>query len=328
MTKRERVEKVLRGERPDHPPVSFWYHFPPEQATGTAAVEAHVAHLEKYDLDFLKVMNDYPYPRGDVRVVESAGDLRRIRVLPGDGDGFAGQLEVLRELRRRLGPDVPMCTTIFNPWAVLRRLVEPPSEKHGPPKLMGEDERDDAITRLLKEDRPAVKAAIEAIGESLAGFAQACLAAGADGVFLSVRDDWVNRPANGPGTYDEILRAVDLKILAAAAGGTFNMLHVCGRPLDFASFARYPAHVLNWADRAAGPSIAYARDRVKPAIAGGVDNLKTLPEGTPDACAAEVADALRQAKDRPIMITPGCTFDPAAVPEANLRAVVAAARRK
>ena len=57
-----------------------------------------------------------------------------------------------------------------------------------------------------------------------------------------------------------------------------------------------------------------------------MDSLETLPQGTPEACADEVRDALRQAGDRLIIIGPGCTFDPRAVPEANLRAVCAAAR--
>ena len=238
--------------------------------------------------------------------------------------------DVLRKLKDRLGDDILTCTTIFNPWATLRHMTIPPSDKHGPPKLVGEDERDARITELLKEDRSAVKAAIEAIGGTLAAFAAECIAVGAAGIFLSVRDDWVNRPVNGPDTYDEILRAVDLQIIEAASAGTFNVLHVCGRPQDFLAFADYPVHVINWADRAAGPSIAYARDHVKPdiAIAGGVDNLKTLPEGTPEDCASQVRDALRQAKDRPIIIAAGCTFDPDAVPPENLKAVVAAARQK
>lgn len=325
-TKRQRVEAVVRGEHPDHPPVSFWYHFPPPQATGQAAVDAHVDHLETYDLDFLKVMNDHLFPRGSVEMIRTVEDARRLVPMRGDTAGFGGQLEVLQKLRQRLGPDVPMTTTVFNAWAILRYLTAPPSDRHGPPRMDGEDERDETITAMLKEDRQAVRAALEAIGESLAAFARACIRAGADGIFFSVRDDWVNRPANGPETYDEMVRPTDLKILAAASEGTLNFLHTCGRPQNFAGFADYPVHVINWADRTAGPSIAYARDRVKPAIAAGVDNLKTLPLGTSEECALEVRDALRQAKNRPIMIAPGCTFDAAAVPLENLFAITQAAK--
>jgi len=317
---------VIRGEKPDQPPVSFWYHFEPDQVNGQAALDAHLRHFEIYDLDFLKVMNDHQFPRGEVKVVQSVADLKKIKPLPGDAETLAGQLDLLHRLEERLGDDVLTCTTVFNAWAVLRKYIEPPSDKHGPPKMMGEDERDDAVTKLLNEDRPAVKAALEAISETIAAFARQCIAAGAAGVFLSVRDDWVDRPANGQGTYDEMVKATDLRILEAASGAPFNFLHMCGRPQDFKRFADYPVQVINWADRAAGPSIAYARDRASPAIAGGVDNLKTMPNGTPQDCANEVRDALRQAKDRPIMITPGCTYDPKAVPQENLKAIVAAAR--
>jgi len=102
------------------------------------------------------------------------------------------------------------------------------------------------------------------------------------------------------------------------------MLHVCGRPVDFASFAEYPVHAINWADRAAGPRIGEVARWLKPAPCAGVDHLRTLPEGAPDDCAREVADALRQAGERPVIIAPGCTYDPQRVPRENLEAVVRA----
>ena len=51
-----------------------------------------------------------------------------------------------------------------------------------------------------------------------------------------------------------------------------------------------------------------------------------MPNGTPEDCADEVRDTIRQAKDRPIMVTPGCTFDPNAVPADNLKAIVSTVR--
>jgi uroporphyrinogen-III decarboxylase len=95
----------------------------------------------------------------------------------------------------------------------------------------------------------AVARALDVITESLAHFVKHALAAGADGVFLSVRDDWVDTPEHGAGTYDRLVRPGDLRILAASAQGSFNLLHVCGKALDFGRFAAYPAHAINWADR-------------------------------------------------------------------------------
>jgi uroporphyrinogen decarboxylase len=327
MNKTDRVRAVLAGRRPDRPPVSFWYHFGAERVSGQPAVDAHLSHLETFDLDFLKVMNDTGYPR-DAEVVENVRDLATLRVYSPEVRQFADQLAVIGGLANRLKGQVLMTTTVFNPWAVLRGMLEPPKTRHGPPVMSPmQDSRDEKLSELLRADRKAVAQALQTIGQSLAGFARACIEAGADGVFLSVRDDWVDTERNGPGTYDDLVAPTDRMILEAASAGGFNMLHACGKPLNFDRFANYPnVHVINWADRAAGPSIAEAKDRVKSAIAAGVDNLGTLATGTPDDVRREVRDALRQAGDRPILVTPGCTYDPDAVPAGNLRAMVEAAR--
>ncbi len=238
------------------------------------------------------------------------------------------RLGVIEGLAGRLKGQVLMSTTVFNPWAVLRNLTAAPKKVHGPPVLGNvETDRDEAVSNLLELNREGVGKTLKTIGKTLAEFTRACIKAGADGIFLSVRDDWVDTERNGVGTYDELVASVDRMILEAAADGRFNMLHVCGKALNFKRFAGYPnVHVINWADRAAGPSIAEVRDWVKPAISGGVDNLGSLPTGTPEDVAGEVRDALAQAGSRPIMISPGCTYDPAKVAEENLAAMVRAVR--
>ena len=326
MTHTQRVAAVLAGEQPDRPPVSFWHHFPPDCQHGPPAVDAHLRQLERYDVDFLKVMNDNPYPRH--REIRRAADLRDWPVLRGDEEGYGRQLDLIRQLRGELAGRVLTTTTLFNAWAILRRLVIPElTNVHGPPSLGSPTRRSDVrMSELLVEDRAAVGMALDVIAASQANFAGKCIEAGAEGIFLSVRDDWVNTDANGKSTYEEMVRTGDGQILSAARGGRFNVLHVCGVPQDFDAFAAYPVHVINWADRAAGPPIADVAARTKPALCGGVDNLGTLPTGGPADVAGEVRDALRQAGDRPIMISPGCTFDPEAVPAENLDAMLTAVR--
>jgi uroporphyrinogen decarboxylase len=324
MDKIERVTAVIEGRQPDRPPVSFWYHFGPEQVAGPPAIEAHVQHLETYDLDFLKIMDDNRYPRTGLpnAMIAGAEDLDRLTVLSGDEDSFGQQLELIGGLAERVAGQVRMPTTIFSAWGTLRQMAAPPSDKHGPPTLRETaDPRDALMSRFLRASPQALENALNVIAESLANFARHCLAAGADGVFLSVRDDWVEMPDGGGGAYDRLVRPTDLKILAGADRGTFNMLHVCGKAVNFARFSDYPVHVINWADRYAGPTIAEVAESIRPAICGGLDNLGTMVTGSPQACAEEVADALRQAGGRPMIIAPGCTFDPAAVPAENLHAI-------
>lgn len=330
MDRIQRVTAVLEGRTADRPPLSFWYHFPPDCASGPKAFDAHVRHVESYDLDFLKIMDDnrYPRPTTPSGVIAEIGDLQQFSVLRGDEDTFERQLELIGELARRFGGELLMATTLFNSWTTLRNMTVPDSGLHGPPTIgRVTDPRDATMTRFVRTAPEALAQALSVIAESTANFARQCLAAGADGVYLSVRDDWADTPENGPGTYDLLVKPGDLKILEAVEHADFNILHVCGTPLDFDRFAAYPVHVLSWADRSAGPRIADVAGRIRPAICGGLDNLGTMATGSPEDCAGEVVDALAQAGGHPILVAPGCTFDPAAVPEANLRAIRRAVER-
>ena len=305
MTSLQRIQAVIDGNKPDRTPFSFWYHFAADQVSGPAAVKAHLDHLEKYGLDFLKVMNDNPYPHDGL--ISRPGELSDLAPLRGEEGGFGLQLELISQLRRRVGGDVPLITTIFNAWAILRALIKPPAS-HQPPNLnAAADLPSQWIRQAAGTDRAAVAGALGAIGQNLARFAALCLQAGADGIFLSVRDDWVDLQAGGGqgGLYDQLVRPTDLQVLFSAGRAKLNILHVCGKAMNFGAFAQYPVAIINWADCAAGPSIGQVKDWLKPAICGGVDNLTTLPRGSSGDVAHQVADALSQAGDRPIIIAPG-----------------------
>jgi uroporphyrinogen decarboxylase len=324
MNKIERLTAVLEGRLPDRPPVSFWHHFNAECAAGPAAVEAHVRHMDTYDLDFLKIMDDNRYPRSGLPggVVGKIGDLERLSVLQGDENGFARQLNLIRELARRFRGEFRMITTVFNAWGTLRQMTVPDSGQHGPPVLgHTDDPRDATMALFLRKAPDALGQALNAITESLSRFVRNCLETGADGIFFSVRDDWVDTAENGAGTYDRLVLPSDLAILKAVQRGTFNMLHVCGQALNFKRFGNYPVHAVNWADRYAGPSIADAAAWLGPAICGGLNNLETMATGSSEDCEREAVDAMKQAGSRPIILAPGCTFDPAAVPQGNLHAI-------
>ena len=324
MNKIERVDAVLAGREPDRIPVSFWYHFDGGCASGKAAVDAHVRHMETYDLDLLKIMDDNRYPRIGLRdgVISDAADLERLPLLEGCEDRFAMQLDLIAALSQRYGGEFRMITTVFNSWTVLRQMTSPESGRHLPP-VVGQtgDPRDAVLSRFLREAPEALSRALYTITESTMNFIWNCLDEGADGIFLSVRDDWVDRPENGEGTYARLVQPCDLRILEAAQSGAFNMLHVCGEPVNFAMFGQYPVHAVNWADRYGGPSIASVAGWMKPAICAGLDNLGTLARGLPEDCEREAADAIGQAGGRPMILAPGCTFDPATVPAENLHAI-------
>jgi len=127
MNKIERVTAVMEGRKPDRPPVSFWHHFSAEATAGPQAVEAHLRHVETYDLDFLKLMNDNRYPRPTLPsgVVAEVHDLEKLSVLNGDEDAFGRQLDLIGELARHAAGEFLMTTTIFNSWSTLRQMTIP-----------------------------------------------------------------------------------------------------------------------------------------------------------------------------------------------------------
>ena len=59
MTKVERVRAALAGAEVDRPPFSVWYHFGLQHAPAERTAQVHVEFFEAYNLDWLKVMNDY-----------------------------------------------------------------------------------------------------------------------------------------------------------------------------------------------------------------------------------------------------------------------------
>ena len=318
----ERVQRVLAGQQPDRPPLSFWHHFSADKTHGPAAAKAHIDHLEVFDLDFLKVMNDNGYAHA--APIARIDDLASLSVLRGDELEFSRQLDLLADLKRTLHGRVLMTTTIFNAWRTLRILM-PTGD--APSTLDSADGRSHQIRQWFAQNPDAVRTALATIGTSLANFARRCIAAGANGIFFSARDAWVDSPDDPQPLYDELVRPTDLEILAAASTGSFNLLHVCGRAVDFRRSAEYPVHAINWADRTAGPAIADAGAWLGPTICAGLDHEHTMPNGAAEDCEAEVLDALLQAGGRPIMICPGCTYVAEDVPHRNLEAICHAVRR-
>lgn len=62
MAKIERVYAAIAGQPVDYPPMTIWYHFGNQHSTAEVTARVHLEFFEHYDLDLLKVMNDYDYP--------------------------------------------------------------------------------------------------------------------------------------------------------------------------------------------------------------------------------------------------------------------------
>jgi uroporphyrinogen decarboxylase len=325
LTKRERLARTIAGRPVDRLPAALWRHFFIEETTRQGLVDAMARWQRDYDWDFLKINPRASYHVEDwgnlytfsgtgliaptlVRAaVREPDDFTRLRRLDPEGrDGraapvLAQHLLAVGDLRRLLGPDVPLLMTVFTPMSIAADLAG------GPQDLAG----------LIAQDPAAVHAGLRTITDTFADFAARAVAAGADGIFLATTHcaTLVNFTA---AQYAEFGRPYDLEVLAAVRRAPLNLLHVCkGRAL-VRELADYPVAMLNW-DTAdpTNPGLAQmAREVRGKALVGGLDRRLFTEPGGREALLQEARDARETMAGRPLVLGSTCTIDPASRPEA------------
>ena len=304
MNKIERVERALNGEEVDRPPFGFWYHFGLQHMPGPHHAEAEIDFYRAYDLDFLKVMSDYPYPLPDgIEAVETEDDWRRIETVGAKDECWSEQLDALSIIGDAVGKEALFIETIFSPWTTARRMT-----------------RRGNIAEARGRCPEALLAAMDAIADSLAGYAKEAIARGASGIFLSLgaaTDDVMSAEE-----YETWGRPFDLKVLEAAREAPFNVLHIHGKQIHFDSLLDYPASAINWSHFATPPSLKEGRLRSGRTVMGGIDEAAAAHLSPPEI-REQVARAIEEVGTRGLIIAPGCSV-PTDTPERSLRAIKAA----
>ena len=164
--------------------------------------------------------------------------------------------------------------------------------------------------------------ALEAIAETLVRFAALALREGVSGIFYSIQA--ASRRVHTEDEYAEFGEPYDRRVLESVAGRSIlTVVHCHGDRLMFDRLARLPGHAWNWDDRAAGPSLAEGKAVVSGAVIGGLDQWKTLRDGTPEEAAAEAREAVSQTGGIGLIVGPGCVL-PSGTPDPNVAAVVRA----
>ena len=306
MNKIERVTSALEGREVDRPPFSFWYHFGLQHMPGRKHAEAEIDFYRAYDLDFLKVMNDYPFPLPDgLEAIETEDDWKRIEPVEASDRCWSEQLTALSIINEEIGREALFIETIFSPWTTARRLA-----------------RSDSFAEARERFPDALLAAMDAISTSLARYAGQVVARGAAGIFLSLgaATDTV-MTAEEYGIWG---RPFDLKILEAVREAPFNVLHVHGKQIHFDSLLDYPASAINWSHFTTAPTLIEGRGRWGKTVMGGIDET-TAAHLSPTEIKKQISDALAQAGPRGLILTPGCSV-PTDTSERNLRAIESAVK--
>ncbi len=297
MNKLERVDAALMGDNLDRLPFSFWYHFGLQHAQPEALAQAHLSFFHTYDLDFLKVMNDYPYPMSDNQnMFLDIADWKKLKIFSGDEEGFGEQLKALRIIARELSKEAYFVETIFSPWTIARKLSSIQT------------------VLALKEKEPELFLDVmHKIALSLANYARQAILAGAAGIFLSL-----SAATNSIMTYSEyekFCRPFDLIVLDAIKNQTkFNILHIHGKEIFFDELLDYPVQAINWSHTLSRPTLTQARTKYKGCLLGGIGEER-FGHNTVSTIEQEVKQTIESMGNKHLIITPGCSIQTDSAPK-------------
>jgi uroporphyrinogen decarboxylase len=325
---RERVQAALALDVADRPPVSAWGHTYDQEWGVESLATSTVAIAREHGFDFVKLQIRastfaeafgarwrYSGSADAEPVLELASGVdadgwRRIAQGPSNPTVLADQVEVVRRVAAELGPGVPVIQTVFSPGMVAWFLAG----------------RDLALLSRLVRDEPALLAAgLDHLALELARFTEDSLAAGAAGVFYAI-NPLADTTLVAPDGYDALYLPADRVATAAAAGGWFNMLHLCSGHINQRLGRELGMHCVNWAVEEPGnPGLAELRDRLGLAVAGGVSRYSPIRH-EPGEMRRGAEAALAGTEGRGHLLTPGCSSSPwSRVRPENLQALTAAA---
>ena len=304
LNKIERVTNALRGEDVDRPPFSFWYHLGLQHMPARKFAEAEIDFFRAYDLDFLKVMSDYPFPFPDgLEAIESKEDWKRIEPVASNSRCWSEQLTALSMINDAIGDEALFIETVFSPWTTARRLA-----------------RSGSLQAARERHPETLLSVMEAIATSLADYSKEALKRGASGIFLSLGA--ASEDVMTAEQYKTWGRPFDLKILEAVKEAPFNVLHIHGKRIHFDQVVDYPASALNWSHFATAPTLLEGKRRSGKAVLGGIDESTASHVSVPEI-REEIEEAIAAVGTRGLIVTPGCSV-PTDTRELNLRAIKAA----
>lgn len=329
MSKTERIDAALAGEEVDRVPMSFWRHFYHQEHDAALLADALVSFQREFGWDFMKVnpraqyhvedwgnryrYTENPFARPELvsHVVHDRADWARISPLNiWTATALKQQLVLLELVKEGLqGEDVYYLQTVFSPLDIAYRLAGHSRER---------------LIQAMESEAQELDGALDAIAQTFVKYVEACLDAGASGIFFTPTK-LASADFMAEEQYRRFGEPCDLRVLDAVQGRKgFNLLHLCGTNVFFDSLSGYPVDALSWDVHAAGnPGLSEGWDRTGRMVVGGIDQGK-LAGSTPEEVAEMVRTAMEETGGRGCVIAPGCTFRPN-TPKELLRAAREAA---
>ena len=303
-THKERMQACLNNELLDRPPVALWRHFPVDDQDPRLLAQATLQFQQIYDFDLVKVtpassfcIKDWGVEdewtgetegtrRYTRRVIHDPRDWENLPALDPTTPHLAGQLDCLRFIRAKLGPDTPLLQTIFSPLAQAKNLAS-----------------NDVLAAHMRLYPDAVMKGLAAIAETTRRFVEACLETGIDGVFYAIQHAQATLM-----TWDEYKTfglTLDQNVLEPAQGLWCNLLHLHGHNVYFSLLDAFHFQIVNWHDRETFPSLREGQKLFSGVVCGGM-RQDTLVYESASQVQSEAADAIDQTQGKRFLLGTGC----------------------
>ncbi len=263
MNSSERIQAALAGAEVDRPPFSFWYNFGLQHMSGEAVADVHIAFARRFELDYLRVMNGYPYPLTNLRSFDKASDFLQIPSIVAEEGYWGQQLRALDKIVRSLkSDDIWVVDSVDSPWTVLCKLSSP-----------------DMVLTTARRRPEIVKAALDIISYSQVKYVQKAMELGIKGIFFTLTEAAYD--VLDPLSQEELCQPYNNRVLEAAASAPFNILRIDSKRLYFDTLKAYQTQVVSWPHFAAKQSLRNGIAEWKRTVLGGV-NHETVAYESPN----------------------------------------------
>lgn len=306
MDKHRRIEAVLNLQPVDRLPCSCWLQSH-RNVYGIQAAEEYVRFYKEYDWDFIKIENGLPYnlPAG-LEALSRPSDFSKLGPLRANGGNYRKYIDTLRLVRKAIGKRAIVLASVPNPWAV------------------GMQAAGGALAECFQRWPRKVSRGLEVIAANTAKLAKACLRAGADGLFYRV--EGACRGGLAPALYAQIVRPLDLTVLATVSEAKLNILSIQGAGIHFESFIDYPVHVLNWNVFNNEISLNRGKHISGKCVLGGINADGPIARGDTVEIVEEVRNAVDETDGTGLIIGPSAPI-PYNVAPRDLKVIRAAVER-
>lgn len=302
MNKKERVIAAIEKRTVDYIPSCFSLHFPADQNSGEAGVNAHLEFFKESDTDIDKIMNENLVPSpapGSVfpEAYAKVAEMDLVGTIVRDQIAFAKEIVGKTEKNSFIiGTLHGICASGLHPI-----------EKSG---YAYEEARKIQRDSLLKDEKTTLSA-FQHITDAMCELAKGYKEAGCDAVyFASLGGEY---DCFTPEEFRKWIMPYDIQIMKAIReAGLYCFLHICKSNLDMERYRDYgsEADVVNWGVYEAPFTLEEGRKLFPEAtIMGGLRNRSgVLVNGSDEEIAAEVRGIIEGFGKKGFILGADCTL--------------------